>query len=216
MGDLFFLYCLLRPRTCALTESLALYFATAYHRQECGMLFGGSYVTAIARSLGLVPDSDPNLSDTIPLTTLGQASISSMRLTRTFPEGLRFRGANHQVWVPEVILELIPVVIEDRPDILAPRAVQEQIQRLQRQALSIPEPEPEVQAQALPGSPPVDDVADEGILPPPLPPPTPHLTQYPQHVIADLPPAAQVVAHDFDQRLRRVDARVDWVIQTLL
>ncbi|MFS7995899.1 hypothetical protein Hanom_Chr12g01123471 [Helianthus anomalus] len=111
MGDLFFLYRLLRPRTCALAESLAQYFATAYHRQERGMLFGGSYVTAIARSLGLVLEEDTNLSDPIPLTTLGWSLVSSMRMMRNFPEGLRFRGADVRVWVPKVIPEVIPVVI---------------------------------------------------------------------------------------------------------
>ncbi|MFS7918730.1 hypothetical protein Hanom_Chr03g00204541 [Helianthus anomalus] len=81
MGVLFFLYCLLRPQRCAFAACLAEYFAAAYHWQERGRLYGGSYFTAITRFLWIVPESDPLLSLAIPSTRLGRASVSSMRLT---------------------------------------------------------------------------------------------------------------------------------------
>ncbi|KAM0049658.1 hypothetical protein Hdeb2414_s0008g00288461 [Helianthus debilis subsp. tardiflorus] len=103
-----FLYYLLRPQPCALVACLAEYFATAYHRQQRGRLHGGSYVTAIARSIGIVPESDPLLSPTILSTTLGRASVSSMRLTHMFDGiGLRFWTRDYQVWQPEVLPEVI-------------------------------------------------------------------------------------------------------------
>ncbi|MFS7936293.1 hypothetical protein Hanom_Chr05g00413861 [Helianthus anomalus] len=106
MGDIFFLYSLLRPHPCALVAGLAEYFATAYRRQEHDRLFGGSYVTAIVRSLGIVPESDPLLSPAIPSTRLCRALISSIRLTHTFHGiSLRFRTCDFQVWVPEVLPE---------------------------------------------------------------------------------------------------------------
>ncbi|MFS7925983.1 hypothetical protein Hanom_Chr04g00291561 [Helianthus anomalus] len=39
-GDLFFLYCLLYKRPCALAHGLAQYFASAYHRKstDCYMM----------------------------------------------------------------------------------------------------------------------------------------------------------------------------------
>ncbi|MFS7968677.1 hypothetical protein Hanom_Chr09g00800411 [Helianthus anomalus] len=55
-GDLFSLYCLLYKRSCALAHGLAQYSAFAYHRQECGLLYGGAYVTVIALSFGYHPE----------------------------------------------------------------------------------------------------------------------------------------------------------------
>ncbi|KAL8239381.1 hypothetical protein R6Q59_015948 [Mikania micrantha] len=39
--DLFYLYCLITGRTCQLTRCLAEYFATYYHRQQRGAIYGG-------------------------------------------------------------------------------------------------------------------------------------------------------------------------------
>ncbi|KAM0060945.1 hypothetical protein Hdeb2414_s0004g00130131 [Helianthus debilis subsp. tardiflorus] len=70
--DLFFLYCLLYRRPCALAHGLAQYYASTHHRQERGFLYGGAYVTVIARSLGLVLHQDPHLrTPAIMLTWMG-------------------------------------------------------------------------------------------------------------------------------------------------
>ncbi|MFS7900076.1 hypothetical protein Hanom_Chr04g00330381 [Helianthus anomalus] len=107
-----------------LAECLSEYYAAAYHRQERDRLFGGSYDTAIARFLGIVPESDPQLSPAIPSTRLGRALVWSMRLMHQFDGiGLRFRTCDYQVWEPEMLLEVIPVVIELRDGVLAPPAV---------------------------------------------------------------------------------------------
>ncbi|KAF5774746.1 hypothetical protein HanXRQr2_Chr13g0604181 [Helianthus annuus] len=217
LSDLFFLYCLLRRQPCDLAASLAEYFSTAYHRQLRGFLHTGSFITAIARSLGIVPEHDPLLSDPVPSSRLGRASVAAMQITRTFDVGLRFRGADGLIWQPEVLPEVIPVVIEVRPGMLAPPDVQRAARRAQLQALGIdepeaqPEPQPEAQAQD-------DPVQEERVEEVPVPPvqPAPEPPQHPQHVYADLPPAAREVARDFDRRLRRQGARIDWIVQTLV
>ncbi|MFS8026115.1 hypothetical protein Hanom_Chr16g01483151 [Helianthus anomalus] len=53
--DVFFFYCLLYRRSCALAYGLAQYFASSNHRKERGFLYGNAYVTVIARSLGHLP-----------------------------------------------------------------------------------------------------------------------------------------------------------------
>ncbi|KAL9999992.1 hypothetical protein Hdeb2414_s0451g00896671 [Helianthus debilis subsp. tardiflorus] len=225
LSDLFFLYCLLRRQPCDLAASLAEYFATVYHRQLRGYLHTGSFITAIARSLGIVPELDPHLSDPVPSSRLGRASVAAMQITRTFDVGLRFRGADGLIFHPEPLPEVIPVVIELRPGILAPADVQQAARRAQRQALGIDEPEdqPEGQAQAqaqpqaqpqAQDDPAQEDRVEEVHIPPVEPAPEP--PQYPQHVYADLPPVAREVARDFDRRLRRQGARIDWIVQTLV
>ncbi|KAJ0495393.1 hypothetical protein HanIR_Chr12g0608291 [Helianthus annuus] len=218
LSDLFFLYCLLRRQPCDLAASLADYFSTAYHRQLRGFLHTGSFITAIARSLGIVPEHDPLLSDPVPSSRLGRASVSAMQITRTFDVGLRFRGANGLIWQPEVI----PVVIEVRPGLLAPPDVQQAARQAQLQALGIEQPEnqaqPQAQAQAQPQPMFEDPAQEEHVEQIPVPPvqPAPEPPQYPQHVYADLPPAAREVARDFDRRLRHQGARIDWIVQTLV
>ncbi|MFS7928159.1 hypothetical protein Hanom_Chr04g00317561 [Helianthus anomalus] len=59
--DVFFFYCLLYRRPCALAHGVAPYFASAHHRQERGFLYGGAYVTIIACSLGHLLEADPKL-----------------------------------------------------------------------------------------------------------------------------------------------------------
>ncbi|KAJ0567817.1 hypothetical protein HanIR_Chr06g0289151 [Helianthus annuus] len=227
LSDLFFLYCLLRRQPCDLAASLAEYFATAYHRQLRGFLHTGSFITAIARSLGIVPELDPLLSDPVPSSRLGRASVSAMQITRTFDVGLRFRGADGLIFQPVELPEVIPVVIEARPGILAPPDVQQAARRAQRRALGIDEPEdqPEGQAQAqaqaqpqpqpqAQDDPAQEDRVEEVHVPPVEPAPEP--PQYPQHVYADLPPVAREVARDFDRRLRRQGALIEWMVETLV
>ncbi|KAF5808039.1 hypothetical protein HanXRQr2_Chr04g0140881 [Helianthus annuus] len=225
LSDLFFLYCLLRRQLCDLAASLAEYFATAYHRQLRGFLHTGSFITAIARSLGIVPELDPLLSDPVPSSRLGRASVSAMQITRTFDFGLRFRGADGLIFQPVELPEVIPVVIEARPGILAPPDVQQAARRAQRRALGIDEPEdqPEGQAQAqaqaqpqpqAQDDPAQEDRVEEVHVPPVEPAPEP--PQYPQHVYADLPPVAREVARDFDRRLRRQGALIEWMVETLV
>ncbi|KAF5814804.1 hypothetical protein HanXRQr2_Chr03g0115241 [Helianthus annuus] len=210
LSDLFFLYCLLRRQPCDLAVSLADYFSTAYHRQLRGQLHTGSYITAIARSLGIVPEHDPLLSDPVPTSRLGRASVSSMQITRTFDVGLRFRGADGLIWQPEVLPEVIPVVIEVRPGVLAPPDVQQAARQAQLQALGIDQP----QAQPIFEDPAQEEQVEEIPIPPVQPAPEP--PQYPQHVYADLPLAAREVARDFDRRLRRQGARINWIVETLV
>ncbi|MFS7951714.1 hypothetical protein Hanom_Chr07g00598371 [Helianthus anomalus] len=116
---------MVRPQPCAFVACLAEYFVDAYRRLLYGRIHGGSYVTTLARSLRIVPESDPLLSPAIPSTTLGRVSVSSMRLMHMFEGiGLQFRTRAYQVFQPEVLLEVIPVAIDLRDRVLAPPAVQ--------------------------------------------------------------------------------------------
>ncbi|KAJ0520805.1 hypothetical protein HanIR_Chr10g0463461 [Helianthus annuus] len=57
--DVFFFYCLLYRRSCALAHGLAQYFTSAHHWQKRRILHGGTYVTVIAHSLGHLTEVDP-------------------------------------------------------------------------------------------------------------------------------------------------------------
>ncbi|KAL8231200.1 hypothetical protein R6Q57_000978 [Mikania cordata] len=52
--DLFYLHSLLAGRPCNLARCFSLYYASFYHRQECGTLWGGAFITHIARTRGMV------------------------------------------------------------------------------------------------------------------------------------------------------------------
>lgn len=115
--DLFYLYCLLTGRPCALATCLAQFYGSAYHRQEWGLLYGGSYITSIARHLtdGAV-DDDPLCGPIIEPTRLGRSTLFGMHIVREFPGvGLRFRDNEHQIFVPQPLPEVIPVLPEDQP-----------------------------------------------------------------------------------------------------
>ncbi|KAM0055397.1 hypothetical protein Hdeb2414_s0006g00205591 [Helianthus debilis subsp. tardiflorus] len=133
--DLFFLYCLLYRRPCALAHGLAQYFASGHHRQERGFLYGGAYVTVIARSFGLVPHQDPHLrTPAIMPTRMGMQSLWGMRVIKRFPVGPRFKNPNGGVWteqpLPEHFEDVYPpadpadvVPVEDPPEDLDGPAV---------------------------------------------------------------------------------------------
>ncbi|KAF5821536.1 hypothetical protein HanXRQr2_Chr01g0015171 [Helianthus annuus] len=57
--DLFFFYCFVYKRSCALVHSLAHYFTSANHQQEHKKLYGGAYVIVIAHLFGYHPHADP-------------------------------------------------------------------------------------------------------------------------------------------------------------
>ncbi|KAJ0865498.1 hypothetical protein HanRHA438_Chr12g0541171 [Helianthus annuus] len=94
-GDLFFLYCLLYKRPCALAYGLAQYFASAHHRQECELLYGGAYVTRIALSLGYHPENDHDrVGPAIQPKRMGMNTILGMHVTKKFSCGKRFKNAD--------------------------------------------------------------------------------------------------------------------------
>ncbi|KAD6453001.1 hypothetical protein E3N88_07706 [Mikania micrantha] len=51
--DLFYLHSLIAGRPCNLARCFALYYASFYHRQERDTLWGGAFVTHIARTRGM-------------------------------------------------------------------------------------------------------------------------------------------------------------------
>ncbi|KAD4179277.1 hypothetical protein E3N88_27868 [Mikania micrantha] len=82
--DLFFLYCILSGRPCNLARCLAEYFSTYYHRQERGLIFGGVYVTRIARFNGLI-DMEPAGMEAFHPVRLDRRTMLGMRIAQTFP-----------------------------------------------------------------------------------------------------------------------------------
>ncbi|MFS7938045.1 hypothetical protein Hanom_Chr05g00434861 [Helianthus anomalus] len=93
-GDLFFLYCLLYKRSCDLAHELAQYFTSAHHQQEHKLLYGGSYVTVITLSFSYHPETDPYVGPAIQPKRMGMNTLSGMHITKRFPCGKRFKGAD--------------------------------------------------------------------------------------------------------------------------
>ncbi|MFS7947915.1 hypothetical protein Hanom_Chr06g00553761 [Helianthus anomalus] len=105
-NDHLFFYYLLYMRPCALAHGLAQYFAFAHHRQERRFLYGGAYVTVIARSLGLLSEADPHLLPTIEPTRMGFQMLRGMKLIKRFDLlGERFKTRGGHVFVSEELLE---------------------------------------------------------------------------------------------------------------
>ncbi|KAJ0914776.1 hypothetical protein HanPSC8_Chr06g0242441 [Helianthus annuus] len=99
---LFFFYCLLYMRLCALAHGLAQYFASAHHRQEGRFLYCDAYVTVIARSLGHLPEVDPYLLPAIQPTRMGFQTLWGMKLIKRFDLlGEQFKTRGGHVFVPE-------------------------------------------------------------------------------------------------------------------
>ncbi|KAD2804253.1 hypothetical protein E3N88_37630 [Mikania micrantha] len=98
--DLFFLYCILSGRPCNLARCLAEYFSTYYHRQERGLIFGGVYVTRIARFNGLI-DMEPAGMEAFHPVRLDRRTVLGMHIAQTFPRvGLRFSLQRGVIWQP--------------------------------------------------------------------------------------------------------------------
>ncbi|KAD7477994.1 hypothetical protein E3N88_01130 [Mikania micrantha] len=78
-------------RPCNLARPFALYYASFYHRQERGTLWGGAFVTHIARTRGMV-----DMLDDLPAIKpckLDRWTVISMKLAADIPGlGLRFIG----------------------------------------------------------------------------------------------------------------------------
>ncbi|KAD4385238.1 hypothetical protein E3N88_25406 [Mikania micrantha] len=81
---LFFLYCILSGRPCNLARCLAEYFSMYYHRQKRGLIFGGVYVTRIARFNGLI-DMEPAGMEAFHPVRLDRRTVLGMRIAQTFP-----------------------------------------------------------------------------------------------------------------------------------
>ncbi|MFS7931600.1 hypothetical protein Hanom_Chr04g00357841 [Helianthus anomalus] len=118
-GDLFFLYCLLYKRLCALAHGLAEYFASAHHRQERGLLYGGAYVTRIALSLGYHPKNDRDrVGPTIQPKRMGMNKISGMHVTKKFPCGKRFKNKDgEQYELTQLPAQFAPVFPPRDPEV---------------------------------------------------------------------------------------------------
>ncbi|KAD3640457.1 hypothetical protein E3N88_29680 [Mikania micrantha] len=90
--DLFYLHSLMTGKPCNLARWFALYYASFYHRQERGTLWGGAFVTQIAHTRGMV-----DLLQDLPAIeprNLDRRRLPNMRLASDIPGlGLRFVGS---------------------------------------------------------------------------------------------------------------------------
>ncbi|MFS7889073.1 hypothetical protein Hanom_Chr00s000003g01602601 [Helianthus anomalus] len=101
----FFLYCLLYRRPCALAHGLAQYFASAHQRQERRFSYDDAYVTVIACSLGLVTEH-PQLLPPIAPTLMGFQTLWGMHLIKRFEVlGERFKTRRGLLWQPRDLPE---------------------------------------------------------------------------------------------------------------
>ncbi|KAL8222990.1 hypothetical protein R6Q57_020389 [Mikania cordata] len=97
--DLFYLHSLIAGRPCNLARCFALYYASFYHRQERGTLWGGAFFTHIAHSRGMVDMLD-DLSSIEP-RKLDRRTIINMKLAADIPGlGLRFIGQDGRPFQP--------------------------------------------------------------------------------------------------------------------
>ncbi|KAD6118846.1 hypothetical protein E3N88_10117 [Mikania micrantha] len=102
---LFYLHSLIAGRPCNLARCFALYDASFYHRQERGTLWGGAFVTHIARSRGMVDMLDDLL--VIEPRKLDRRTIISMKLATDIPGlGLRFIGQDGRPFQPAQVIVL--------------------------------------------------------------------------------------------------------------
>ncbi|KAL8199516.1 hypothetical protein R6Q57_013084 [Mikania cordata] len=91
--DLFYLHSLMTGRPCNLAWCFALYYSSFYHRQECGTLWGGAFVTHSAHTRGMV-DLLQDLP-TIEPRKLDRRTLLNMRLAADIQDlGLRFVGSD--------------------------------------------------------------------------------------------------------------------------
>jgi hypothetical protein len=83
LGDIFHLYCLLTGRRANLADSLAQFLAGAHHRKQAGALYGGSFVTYLARRLMFEPSLDDQLEAIAP-ETFGRTNLLAMGIVGRF------------------------------------------------------------------------------------------------------------------------------------
>jgi hypothetical protein len=80
-SDIFHLFCILTRRPCNLAACFAMYFEGVHHRQLRAMLYGGCFVTVIARNLGVdLTDAGEGLGP----SSFGKANLLPMHVLRQF------------------------------------------------------------------------------------------------------------------------------------
>ncbi|KAL8255978.1 hypothetical protein R6Q59_031045 [Mikania micrantha] len=109
-SDLFYLQSLMTgvtSRPCNLARCFALYYASFYHRQERGTLWGGAFVTHIARTRGMI-DMLQDLPAIEP-RKLDRRTILSMKLAANILSlGLRFIGYDGRPFQAAQVVVVVP------------------------------------------------------------------------------------------------------------
>ncbi|KAL8210884.1 hypothetical protein R6Q57_005321 [Mikania cordata] len=123
--DLFYLHSLIAGRSCNLALCFALYYASFYHRQERGTLWGDAFITHIARTRGMV-----DMLDDLPAIEprkLDRRTIISMKLAADIPGvGLRFIGQDGRPFQPAQVIVVPDQQQQDGEPTPEPEPIREQ------------------------------------------------------------------------------------------
>ncbi|KAJ0510598.1 hypothetical protein HanRHA438_Chr11g0516661 [Helianthus annuus] len=81
--DLFFLYCFVKPAVCNVAYMLASYFTSCMGTMPTTYICGGSYITQLAKSYGvLTPEACDNLTSFLPTQTLDMVALTHMKVVK--------------------------------------------------------------------------------------------------------------------------------------
>ncbi|KAL8230407.1 hypothetical protein R6Q57_000185 [Mikania cordata] len=123
--DLFYLHSLITRRPCNLTRCFALYYASFYHRQERVTLWGGAFVTHIARTRGMVDMLDDLAA--IEPRKLDRRTIISMKVAADIlGVGLRFIGQDGRPFQPAQVVIVLDQQQQDGDPIPEPEPIREE------------------------------------------------------------------------------------------
>ncbi|KAL8236964.1 hypothetical protein R6Q59_018045 [Mikania micrantha] len=123
--DLFYLHSLIVGMPCNLARCFALYYASFYHRQERGTLWGGAFVTHIActRCMGDMLDDLPAIEP----RKLDRRTVISMKLAADISGlGLRFIGLDGRPFQPAQVIIVQEQQQQDGGPMPEPEPIQEE------------------------------------------------------------------------------------------
>ncbi|MFS7988743.1 hypothetical protein Hanom_Chr11g01038461 [Helianthus anomalus] len=81
--DLFFLYCFVKPAVCNVAYMLASYFTSCMGTMPTTYICGGSYITQLAKSYGvLTPETCNSLTSFLPTQTLDMVALTHMKVVK--------------------------------------------------------------------------------------------------------------------------------------
>ncbi|KAL8223161.1 hypothetical protein R6Q57_020560 [Mikania cordata] len=122
---LFYLHSLIAGWPCNMARCIALYYASFYHRQERGTLWGGAFITHIARTRGMV-----DMLDDLPAIEprkLDRRTIISMKRAADIPDvGLWFFGQDGRPFQPAQVIVVPDQQQQDGEPTPEPEPIQEQ------------------------------------------------------------------------------------------
>ncbi|KAI7746769.1 hypothetical protein M8C21_025279 [Ambrosia artemisiifolia] len=101
--DQFFLYCFIRPAACNVAYVLASYFSSLMGKMSTTHICGGSYITQLAKSYGvLTPEACATLTSFLPTQTLDMVVLTNMKVVeQTEGGGWKLLDGHGEIWQPD-------------------------------------------------------------------------------------------------------------------